>query len=81
MGDAQKVRDHCIAKYVKPARSKGQKECQIRVGDVSKALGVNSGAVAQALEAARFETIAKVKRMPITGPMRSVNTVITYKLA
>jgi hypothetical protein len=80
MSDAFAIREHCISKYVKPARRKGLKQVTIRVGDVAKDLEHNSGAVAQALIAKRFEKVAKMERQPGPGPIRSINTVLTFKL-
>ena len=79
---ADEVRQHCIENIVKPARRAGQKEIEIRAGDIHHAMGYQSRMplVCSALGAKKFEKKAEVERVSITGPSNGANALFKFKI-
>jgi len=79
---ADEVRQHCIENIVEPARRAGKKEIEIRAGDIHKTMAYRSRMplVCSALGAKKFEEIAKVERVSITGPSNGANAVFRFKI-
>jgi len=79
---ADQVRAHCLERYVAPARKRGDLAVGIRSGDVHTELGLAQRlpAVCAALGSDRFESLARVRRVAIEGPLNGPSTVFIYRL-
>ena len=82
MSYADDVRSYCVKNLVNPARIKGLKQIDIRAGDVHKAMGYQNRLplVCAALGAKKFEDLAGVVRVALTGPTNGANAVFTFRL-
>ena len=77
MSHADEVRAYCTRRYVQAARSDGQKEFSIRVGDVHDALGYKNRLplVCSALGATKFCEANGIKRTAVEGPLNGSTTI------
>lgn len=78
---ADRVRDFVIDNYVEPARAEGQKEVQVRAGDIDKALGYRYRRlplICAALRSKRLLTAARVKLRCEIGPPSGASTTTTF---
>lgn len=82
MSHADDVRQFCKETIVDPARSRGEKEVVIRSGDIHKDMGYQSRMplVCAALGARKFEEIAGVERLSLTGPTNGANAIFTFRI-
>lgn len=82
MSHADDVRNFCIEKYIKTARSQGSKTVKIRSGDIHSALNYKNRypLVCSAIGSNTFEEIAMVKRVNIEGPLNGSNTIFIFEL-
>jgi hypothetical protein len=82
MSYADDVRRHCKEKLIDPARSRGEKQIAIRAGDIHKEMGYQSRMplVCAALGAKKFEEIAGVERISLTGPSNGANAIFTFRI-
>jgi hypothetical protein len=82
MTQADDIRSFVIREYIEPARTKGVKEVQVRVGDVNDAMGLHSKqpAIAGALGADKFQSLAGVRLTDRKGPHQGANLVFTFGL-
>ncbi len=82
MTQADDIRRFVMREYIEPARAKGLKIVQVRVGDVNSAMGLHSRqpAIAGALGADMFQSLAKVRLIDRKGPHQGANLVFTFGL-
>jgi 5-methylcytosine-specific restriction protein B len=82
MTQADDIRRFVVREYIEPARAKGLKIVKVRVGDVNAAMGLDSRqpAIAGALGALKFLSLAKVKLIDRKGPHQGANLVFTFEL-
>ena len=80
MNHADDVRQYCINNIVAPARSRGEKQISIRAGDIHSAMGYTNRMplVCAALGAKKFEPLARVERLSLTGPTNGANAIFTF---
>lgn len=79
---ADQVRSYCKRKIVDPARNRGERQIVIRAGDIHSAMGYRSRMplVCSALGAKKFEEVAGVERIDLSGPTNGANAVFTFKI-
>lgn len=77
---AAQVRGHCIAKYLNPAKQRGDHTFSIKSGDVHNALGFQNRypLVCAAIGAQLFEQQNNIKRISIEGPLNGAQTLFTF---
>jgi len=82
MSHSDDVRRYCKENLIDPARNRGEKEISIRAGDIHKVMGFQSRMplVCAALGAKKFEEIAGVERVSLTGPSNGSNAFFTFKI-
>jgi len=82
MSYADDVRQYCKDNIIDPARIRGEKQIAIRTGDIHAAMGYKSRmpSVCAALGANKFEEIAGVERISITGPTNGANAIFTFQI-
>ena len=82
MSQADDIRGYVMREYIEPARARGQKIVEVRVGDVNSGMGLESRqpAIAGALGALKFLDIAKVRLLDRTGPQLGGNLIFTFEL-
>lgn len=82
MSLADEVRAYCIDNYVNPARNRNIQTITIRAGDVHKEMNYRDRMplVCASLGAQKFEEIANVERINITGPLNGASTEFHFKI-
>jgi len=82
MSYADDVRKYCKDNIIDPSRKRGEKQIAIRAGDIHTAMGYQSRMplVCAALGANKFEEIAGVERVSITGPTNGANSIFTFRI-
>jgi len=80
MSYADDVRQYCKDNIIDPARRRGEEQIVIRAGDIHKAMGYQSRMplVCAAIGAKKFEEIAGVVRVSLTGPTNGANAMFTF---
>lgn len=80
MTHADDVRQYCTDNLIAPARQHGEKQIAIRAGDVHSAMGYKNRMplVCAALGAQKFEALAGVERLSLTGPTNGANAIFTF---
>lgn len=80
MSYADDVRQYCKSNIIDPARKRGEKQVSIRAGDIHNSMGYKSRMplVCAALGANKFDTVASVSRVGITGPTNGANAIFTF---
>jgi 5-methylcytosine-specific restriction protein B len=80
MSLADDVREYCKDNIIDPARRRGEKQISIRAGDIHNAMGYKSRMplVCAALGANKFDEIAGVERVSLTGPTNGANAIFTF---
>lgn len=80
MSYADDVRQYCKGYIIDPARRRGEKQISIRAGDIHNAMRYKSRMplVCAALGAQKFEAIAGVERISLTGPTNGANAIFTF---
>jgi len=83
MSYADDVRKYCKDNIIDPAFKRGDKQIEIRAGDIHAAMGYRNRMplVCAALGATKFEELAGVKKVSITGPSNGANAIFTYALS
>ena len=76
---SDEVRAHAELRYVKPARARGQERFSIVVGEVHKALHLDSRVplVCQALKAKKFLRRNGLRLVEVSGPPSGQSTTVT----
>jgi len=82
MSYSDDVRSYCVNHYIIPTRRKGLNQIIIRAGDIHEELGFQNRLplVCSALGSNKFEELATVKRISITGPVNGANTIFTFQI-
>jgi len=82
MSYADDVRNYCKNSIVDPARRRGEKQIVIRAGDIHTAMSYKCRMplVCAALGANKFEEIAGVERVSLTGPTNGANAIFTFRI-
>ncbi len=80
MSYADDVRQYCKDNIIDPARRRGENQISIRAGDIHNAMGYKSRMplVCAAIGANKFEAIAGVERVSLTGPTNGANAIFTF---
>jgi|SRR5580692_5257604 hypothetical protein len=73
---SQKIRDHVMHTYIKPAREKGAHAVHVKAGEVHRQLGLYNSvpSVCQALRSKKFEQQGEVELVNISGPPSGLST-------
>lgn len=76
------VRMYCKKNIIDPSRKNGEKIISIRAGDIHKAMNYKQRLplVCTALGANKFEEMAGVKRVNVTGPTNGANAIFTFRI-
>ncbi len=82
MSYADDVRKYCKDSIVDPARRRGEKLIEMRAGDIHAAMGYQSRMplVCAALGAIKFNEMAGVERVSLTGPTNGANAIFTFRI-
>jgi 5-methylcytosine-specific restriction enzyme B len=82
MSQADDIRRFVIARYIEPARAKGEQRVSVRAGDVHRAMGLSNAmpAVCSAIGSGRFLVDAGVAEAGREGPFNSSTVVFTFDL-
>jgi 5-methylcytosine-specific restriction protein B len=82
MTHADDVRTYCIENITAPALERGEKQIAIRAGDIHSAIGYRNRMplACAALGANKFEEIAAVERITVTGPTNGANAIFTFRI-
>ncbi len=71
MTQADEYRKYVLDHYIRPARRRGEQIMEVRLGDVRDEMGLDSVKatdVGFALDTQKFEELANVKLLEISGP-------------
>jgi 5-methylcytosine-specific restriction enzyme B len=82
MSHADEVRQFCKDNIIEQARRNGKNQVEIRAGDIHKDMGYRNRMplVCAALGAKKFEEMACVERLSITGPSNGANAIFTFRI-
>ena len=85
MNQADEYRKYVFDQYIRPARTKGEKIMEIRLGDVREKMGLDSGKATDigfALDTQKFNELANVRLSDISGPQSktSPNNVYRFRI-
>jgi 5-methylcytosine-specific restriction enzyme B len=82
MSYADDVRKYCKENIIDPARTRGEKQIEIRAGDIHTAMGYKSRMplLCSALGANKFKEVAGVQRVSINGPTNGANAIFTFQI-
>jgi len=82
MSQSDDVREYCKTNIIEPARAQGESQVEIRAGDIHSAMGYRNRMpwVCAALGAKKFEDIAEVERIGLTGPTNGANAIFTFRI-
>lgn len=82
MSYADNVRSYCKDRVIEPARRRGEKLVEMRAGDIHAAMGYQRRMplVCAALGAKKFDEMAGVERVSLTGPTNGANAIFTFKI-
>jgi hypothetical protein len=83
MSQADEIRQTAFEKYILPARVAGEEDVIIRAGDLHGAMKLTNAmpAVCSALRSGKFEQLAEVRRLDVTGPANGANVYFRFGLA
>lgn len=83
MVQADRIRQAALEWYILPARSAGQKDITIRAGDLHREMKLTNAmpAVCSALGSGKFELLAGVRRLEVTGPANGANVYFRFSIA
>jgi hypothetical protein len=83
MSQADRIRETAIESYILPARAAGKADVIIRAGDLHGEMKLKNAmpAVCSALGSGKFELLAGVKRLEITGPANGANVYFRFDIA
>lgn len=81
MTQADQIREAALAIYVQPARLAGHQEITIRAGDLHREMGLSNSmpAVCGALRSRKFEELAGLRRVEVTGPAQGANVYFRFE--
>ncbi|MBI4855128.1 MAG: hypothetical protein HY818_00055 [Acetobacterium woodii] len=82
MSHSDDVREYCMDNIIVPARANGEAQVEIRAGDIHAAMGYRNRMplVCAALGAIKFEELADVERISLTGPTNGANAIFTFRI-
>jgi hypothetical protein len=82
MSYADDVRKYCKDTIVDQARRRGENQIVIRAGDIHTVMGYQNRMplVCAALGAKKFEVLASVERISLTGPTNGANAIFTFRI-
>lgn len=82
MSQADRIRTHVYENRIAPARRNGAESMTIRAGDIHTEMGLANAmpAVCSALRSSKFEAMAGVTAISITGPQFGANVFFTFAL-
>lgn len=80
MSQADRIRETALESYILPARAAGQPDVIIRAGDLHNEMKLKNAmpAVCSALGSGKFELLAGVRRLEITGPANGANVYFRF---
>jgi 5-methylcytosine-specific restriction protein B len=80
MSHSDDVREYCKLNKIDPARNRGESKVIIRAGDIHTAMGYRNRMplICSALGVKKFEEIARVQRISLTGPTNGANAIFTF---
>ena len=80
--DADRIRQHVLEHFIKPARQEGREQAEVLVSDVNTALDLNSAwpNICQALAGRKFQELARVPPPKRFGADQSSATVFRFDL-
>ncbi len=79
---ADKVRQYCTEKYIKPARQNNEYIAVIKTGDVHTAMSFSNRLplVCSAIGANIFEHQNDIRRIAVDGPLNGSNTLFVFRI-
>jgi hypothetical protein len=82
MSQADRIRAHVYENNIAPARRNGDESVTIRAGDIHAEMGLANAmpAVCSALRSSKFEDMAGVTALSVTGPQFGANVFFTFAL-
>lgn len=82
MSQADQIRETALERYIRPARMAGQQEATIRAGDLHSLMKLSNAmpAVCSALRSGKFEELAGVRQVEVTGPAAGANVYFRFDL-
>lgn len=82
MSYADDVRTYCKENIIDRTRARGEKQVTIRAGDIHTVMGYRNRMplVCAALGSNKFEEIAEVERISLTGPTNGANALFTFRI-
>ena len=82
MSYADDARTYCKENIIDRARARGEKQVTIRAGDIHTVMGYRNKMplVCAALGANKFEEVAEVERVSLTGPTNGANALFTFRI-
>lgn len=82
MTQADRIRTHVYENHIVPARRVGRESVEIRAGDIHAEMGLANAmpAVCSALRSSKFEDMAGVTAISVTGPQFGANVFFTFAL-
>ena len=82
MSYADDVRTYCKENIIDRARPRGEKQVTIRAGDIHTTMGYRNRMplVCAALGSNKFEEVAEVERVSLTGPTNGANALFTFRI-
>lgn len=82
MSQADRIRTHVYENHIAPARCNGAESITIRAGDIHAEMGLANAmpAVCSALRSSKFEDMAGVTAISVTGPQFGANVFFTFAL-
>jgi len=82
MNQADDIRRFVIARYIEPARSRGEEKVSVKAGDVHREMGLNNAlpAVCSAIGSNRFLAEANVREIAREGPSNGSKVLFTFEL-
>jgi len=82
MSLADQIREFAFAKYIAPARARGETKVSIRAGDMHSQMNLSCRlpAVCGALGTNKFVSMYNIERLSIEGPIPGANAVFTFRL-
>ena len=79
---ADRIREHGFGHYVNPARVAGEREVEVRAGDVHDDMGLSNRvpAVCDALGTEIFLDTARLRLLARMGPGQGMNAMFRYAI-
>lgn len=82
MNQADRIRQTALEIYIHPARAAGRSDVIIRAGDLHSEMKLSNAmpAVCSAIGSRKFEALAGIRRLEITGPANGANVYFRFDL-